>query len=156
MTDSLRKDILDGLKARLEAITAANGYRRTITTVAYEAKDWGEVPASARDWIGIVPQSEAFEDFPGHVKSTWDIDLVCHLTPSAATALAIMTANVDMMTDIRRKLMVAPPNLDVDGVHLCRVASRQGTEGDPAAVHDGVASTVVRIQVVFEEGLDST
>jgi len=98
-----------------------------------------------------VPQAETFDDFSGHVKSTWAIDLVCHMTPSAATAAAVMQACVDMMTDIRRALMSGPNNLSVDGVHYVRIARRGGTEADPAAVAQGVATNEVGIEVIFEE-----
>lgn len=156
MPDSTRKDILDALTSKLTGITTGAGYRRTVTTVDYAGKDWGEIPESLRDWIGIIPQSEAFQDFPGHVQSTWSIDLVCHLTPSAATATAVMEAIVNSMTDIRRALMTSPSNLGVDGVHFVRIASRRGTESDPEAVLQGVASNVIGIEVVFEEGLTDT
>lgn len=153
MPDSTRKDILDALTSRLAGITTGNGYRRSVVTVAYEAKDWAEVPASLRDWVGIVPQSEAYQDFPGHVQSTWSIDLISHLTPSAATADAIMEAIVDHATDLRRALMTSPSNLAVDGVHYVRLASRRGTEADPEAVAQSVATCVHTIEVVFEETL---
>lgn len=156
MTDSLRKDIIEGLQTRLQAILVSSGYRRTITTVDFAAKDWSEVSDDERDFIGIVPQRETLSDHPSHIQSNWSIDLVCHLTPSAATSAAIMQANVDLMTDVRRTLCTAPANLGVEGVHYVRVASRAGTEGDPAAVAQGVASTVIGLEVVFEEGLTDT
>ena len=153
MTVSKRSEILEALEDRLEAITVANGYRRTIVTVAHEAKDWAEVPTAAMDWLGIVPLTETFTDQPGHVISDWSIAVIAHLAVATPTAESIRDAIVDLASDIRKKLYTAPSNLGVEHVHYVSLVSRDGAESDPAAVAMGVASCVFKLNVRFEEGL---
>lgn len=162
MAAAVREAYLSALKAVLLTIDGTGINRSTVTTVEKAgARGWEDVTATERGlstgnaYIGIVPQRESFEDFPGRVEATWPIDLLAHITLEEADrnedgVAAVMS---DLTTDVRR-VLYTDATLDVPGVIRTRLVSRLGSEGVPEAITEGIASFILGIAVLMEEDID--
>jgi len=65
MATPARKLILDNIKTTLAAILVSGGYKTTVVTVERVIRDWGDVAAALRPWIGFMPRVEQFQFLPG-------------------------------------------------------------------------------------------
>ena len=158
MADTLRHTILDAMKTTLEGITVASGYRNTVVTVEFAARPWNEIETShtKRPYIGIIPQREDIFDEPSLIRVDWNVQLVAHVTPSARTTAAMMNACEDIVADIRKALYTSGNggNLNVDGVSFIKIIGRQGSEGEPEAAQENVASVMLDTIIRFYEGFN--
>lgn len=151
MADPKHLDIIEAINGLMVGITTANGFRTNVQKVEYCARSWDEQESFPRPWIGIVPQTSQYTDMPGRVEIVWDIDIIAHITPTAATPHAIALAIGNFVTDIRRALLATDGNLGVDDVHYVRIVSAQNSEGSEEAALENVATGVVRLQVKYFE-----
>jgi len=150
---SIRSDIINAIKSKLEAATVANGYLRTVATVEKLLRSPGDSQISPADydWIGVVPARESFVDRPNRVRSTWAIELYAYLEPASSDADAVSDAVSDHAKDVRKALYEAPGNLGVAGVESVRLVERITSEGDPQLAQSGKAISKIVIHVIFEE-----
>lgn len=160
MADPIRHRILDAILSTFSAVTVANGYRNTITTVAIEAlnPDDPTITPAKLPWVGIVPQTEVWADQCfGKIKVDWPIDIVCHFALDAhpATTLSLATECADYTTDLRRA-WYADNDLGVEGVILTRITGRQGVEGMLEQARMGRGSILLKAMVRFIEEIDET
>lgn len=149
--------ILTNLKAALEGITVANGFRTEVATVEWAARDWCEAPQTATlPWIGIAPQEETFEARMGYIEGTWQIDLITHQQFSPHTMVKAVSVSSDLAMDIRRTLMsLECSQLGTANVHFVSVVRRHTNLASTEAYKQGVTTTVYRVVVRYEEALDA-
>lgn len=151
MAAALRQGILSALKTKIETIDGTGDNRVTFATVEYGARSWADVKTGERDYCGIAPREERFDDMSsGYVHGVWTIDLVLHLTPAANTLASVAAKLSDVLSDVRR-VLYNDATLGQDGVILTRLVSRLGSEGSPESAIEGVASCVLTIEVEYQE-----
>lgn len=149
----LRQDILDQLKAQLQTITVANGYRHTVTTVAVEARQWDDamLRSAILPWIGIIPRKELdFDEMNNQARCEWPIDLAYYFEFTPKTMDGLLAASSGFARDIRRCLY-SVPSLGVDEVVLMTITGREGCEANAECASQGRAGVIVSIMVKFEE-----
>lgn len=151
MADPVRKQIRDALKATLEGITVANGYRNDVDTVDFaylgpdECVKWNSV------YIGVIPQEVSITDYPGRQEGDWRFDLVLHkqLTVPVLNS-AIADAADELREDVFRALY-RYGNLQTSGVIQVSIINDISVAGSEAHTETGVASLVMSINIKFEE-----
>lgn len=112
MADTKRQAILDNVATTLAAITVANGYRTTITQVERVIREWSDVKAGNRPWLGFGPNPEAPESVIHAPSNRLDHELEIIIAgvveaESGAAKTAAMSDLIDdlikaLYTDIRR------------------------------------------------------
>ena len=152
MPDPIRKQILDELETRLEAITAANGYVNTIDTVEIGITNADNVGPGERPWIGIIPQNEVWQDIAGHiVEIQWAIDLVLFIEPTTKTTASVADGLASWAADIRKALYAAPSNFSVDGMIAAKVVGIKTNAGVPEDAVQNLGASAISIVVEFQE-----
>lgn len=153
MSDPLRLQILDALAAVLEAIRVPDGYRNTVATVEFTAREPTDQAArsGARPWIGIVPQGEDNTDICGNSTMEWTVQLLAFVD-CTKSARGVAEGCASIANDIRRAIY-EDPTLNVEGVLGVRIKRRQGSEGNPQSAQEGVAAIVLELAIKFEESV---
>lgn len=84
MATPARKLILDDIKTALEAITVAGGYKTTVVTVERVIRDWADVSAALRPWLGFMPEMERFQFLPGNqIRMVLPVVIIGHLSSTS-------------------------------------------------------------------------
>ena len=131
MATPARKLILDDIKTTLEAITVAGGYKTTVVTVERVIRDWGDVSAAQRPWVGFAPRIEAFQFLPGkQVRVKMPVLIIAHI--SKADVDTKHAALSDLHDDIVAALGVDPTRAG-NAVNTIVLQTEDDT-GDPDTV----------------------
>lgn len=159
MANPIRYLILTQIKAALEAITVAGGYRHTIVQVEIAAKGWNDPDVKDPDrlpGIQIIPQTEIIvEESFQEIMSDWTMDVIAHFTvPVVASDLDLdaALACMNMSNDVR-KALYADPELGIDEVISMTIKTRTGTEGAHEAAQRQKGSIHYQIVVRFLENI---
>lgn len=153
MPDPLRLTILNAYVSKLQGITVAAGYRNTVDTVEILARGFDDQLAGKgkRPYIGVIPMRESATDEPGGRNVVeWSVDILAHVDVATRTPLGVATVCENITNDIRRALY-ADPQLGVSGVHMVKITGREGSEGSPDSVTEGVASVLFNTICKFSE-----
>lgn len=90
-----RTNILANVQTTLEGITVANGYNTDVVTVEGVVRDWGEVNAILRPWIGFIPQTTTYSYEPGgRIRSVMRLLVFAHLSSASKAAASVALDNL--------------------------------------------------------------
>lgn len=155
-----RTSILADIAATLATITVANGYKSTVAQVDRYLRDYDDVDASDKPWLGFFPGPERAEHrFGGCITMTLPVTIVGHVSVASTGAETVdQTARTVALSNLQDDVIAA---LSADirrggnaiETRLSGIAS-QTDEGVPE--HESDAGGSASIQLTFEVVYDRT
>ncbi len=147
MADPPRRVAIQALKARLETITVANGYKTTVDTVSRLLKTWSEVGNESRIYIGIMAKREDYEYQPSdNVRVVFMVELICHVQGQDSAAARANKLD-DLIDDIMRANDL-DPNLTVATVPSVTMWRPVWSDSDEEDEYGG-STARVSLQLVY-------
>jgi hypothetical protein len=149
MADSKRKLCLANLKAALDLISVANGYKTNMTTVGKQAIDWDSVHADfGLPVVCIVPGQVRYENRSNDIMTaTQTVSLeFCYAAP---TQDAAWDTGDDIIDDLIAAVMVDPTR-GGDALHTT-VVDAQTDAGNPDLQDSrgGTAAGIMTLEIML-------